>query len=41
MGVERMFSGEIRMNSYFHTPELIVDSVSEVDLDSLIVELEK
>jgi len=41
MGVEKFFLGEVRMNSYFHTPELIVESLEEVNLDELINELEK
>jgi len=40
-GKEVVFVGNVKMNSYFHTPELIVESVEELDLDSLIAELEK
>jgi ssDNA-binding replication factor A large subunit len=39
-GKEIIFIGEVRNNSYFNTPELIVDEVKEVDLDNLIEELE-
>ena len=41
MGAERVFHGNVKMNSYFQTPELIVDSVVEPDLDVLIADLEK
>lgn len=40
-GKEAIFIGDVRMNSYFHTPELIVESIEELDLDALIAELEK
>lgn len=41
MGAEKIFNGEVRMNSYFNNPELIVELVQEPDLDKLIEELEK
>lgn len=41
LGREMIFSGDIRMNSYFNNPEFSVQSVKEVDYDSLIAELEK
>lgn len=41
LGKEMVFSGNVRRNSYFNTPELIIDGVSEVDLDGLIGDLEK
>jgi hypothetical protein len=40
-GKEVILVGNVKMNSYFHTPELIVESVQELDLDNLIAELEK
>jgi len=40
-GKEVVFVGNVKMNSYFHTPELIVESVEELDLDNLIAELER
>lgn len=40
-GKEIIFVGNVKMNSYFHTPELIVERVEEFDLDHLISELEK
>ena len=41
MGLEKIFYGNVKMNSYFHTPELIVESIEEPDLNRLIKELEK
>jgi replication factor A1 len=40
-GKEFVLVGNVKMNSYFHTPELVVESVEELDLDNLIAELEK
>jgi len=40
LGKEKFFSGNVRMNSYFNTPEIIVDSVEEINLPYLIEELE-
>jgi len=40
LGKEMVFSGAVRMNSYFNNPELIVDGVEEVDMDRLIRKLE-
>jgi hypothetical protein len=40
LGKEFIFGGNVRMNSYFHNPELIVDSVKEVDVERLVDELE-
>ena len=40
LGKEFIFGGSVRMNSYFNNPELIVDSVQEVNIDRLINELE-
>ncbi|MBS3084378.1 hypothetical protein J4411_00500 [Candidatus Pacearchaeota archaeon] len=40
LGKELIFGGNVRMNSYFNNQELIVDSVSEVDVERLIDELE-
>jgi len=39
-GKELIFEGNVKMNSYFNNPELIVNSVKEVDLDELIGKLE-
>lgn len=41
LGKEMVFGGNVRQNKFFNTPELIVDSVSPVDLDSVIGNLEK
>lgn len=41
LGKEMVFSGNVRMNSYFNNPELIVNSVEEVNLDHLIGMMEK
>ena len=40
LGKEKFFSGNVRMNAYFNTPELIVDSVEEINLPYLIEDLE-
>ena len=40
MGKEMIFSGNVRMNTYFNNPELIIDSVEEIDLDKLVNSLE-
>jgi ssDNA-binding replication factor A large subunit len=40
LGREVVFSGNVRMNSYFNTPELIVDNIEEIDLDGVIASLE-
>jgi hypothetical protein len=40
LGKEMIFGGNVRMNSYFNNPELIVDSIEEVDLDKEIANLE-
>jgi len=39
-GKELYFYGTLRKNSYFNTPELIVDKVDKIDLDKLIISLE-
>ncbi len=41
LGKEMIFSGNVRNNAFFNTPELIVESVKETDLDKVISELEK
>jgi len=40
LGKEMIFSGNVRNNAFFNTPEFIVNDVREVDLDELIVSLE-
>jgi hypothetical protein len=40
LGKEMIFGGNVRMNSYFNIPELIVDSVEEIDLDKLIEKMQ-
>jgi len=40
LGKEFIFSGTIKMNSYFNTPELIVEKIERVNLDELIKKLE-
>jgi replication factor A1 len=40
LGKEMMFSGNVRMNKFFNTPEFIIDSVKEVDFDKLLESLE-
>jgi replication factor A1 len=41
LGMEMFFSGSIRNNKLFNTPEFIVDSVEEINLDNLVEKLEK
>ena len=41
LGKEMIFSGNVRNNAFFNTPELIVESIKEADLDKVISELEK
>ena len=41
LGKEMVFSGNVRMNTYFNNPELIINEVQEVNLDELITKLEK
>jgi len=36
-----IFKGNVRNNSFFNNPEFIIDSVSDVNLDELIAQLEK
>jgi hypothetical protein len=40
LGKEMVFSGNVRNNSYFNTPELIIDSVKDINIDEIISELE-
>jgi replication factor A1 len=40
MGHEMFFSGNVRNNKIFNTPEFVVDSAEEMNLDLLIKELE-
>ena len=41
LGKEMFFSGNIRNNKFFNNSEFIIDKIEEVDLDSLIKDLEK
>ena len=41
LGKEMIFVGNVRTNTYFNNEEFIVDNVREVDLDDVIVKLEK
>ncbi len=41
LGKEMLFSGNVRINNFFNNPEIIIDSVKEIDADKLISELEK
>ena len=41
LGKEFSFKGNVRMNSFFNTPEFIVEDISEINLDELIAGLEK
>tara|TARA_Y100000310_G_scaffold65417_1_gene60920 strand:- start:17788 stop:18723 length:936 start_codon:yes stop_codon:yes gene_type:complete len=41
LGKEMVFSGVIRVNKFFNNPELTIDSAKEVNVDDLILKLEK
>jgi replication factor A1 len=41
LGKELFFIGDIRNNKFFNNLELIVDKIEEIDLDNLIMDLEK
>lgn len=41
LGKEMIFSGNVRNNAFFNTPELIIESVKEIKLDEVIGSLEK
>lgn len=41
LGKEMVFSGNVRNNAFFNTPELIVEGIKEADLDKVISGLEK
>ena len=41
LGKEMIFSGNVRNNAFFNTPELIIESIKEADLDKVISGLEK
>jgi hypothetical protein len=40
LGKEMFFSGSVRNNKFFNRPEFIVEEAKELDLDSLIKEME-
>ncbi len=41
LGREMVFSGNVRKNNYFNNEEFIVDSLKVLDLDNILVNLEK
>jgi ssDNA-binding replication factor A large subunit len=41
LGKEMSFTGDVRMNKFFNTPEFIIEDVREIDLDFLIQKLEQ
>ena len=41
LGREMIFTGNVRNNTYFNTPEFIIEDVKEAELDSIISELEE
>ena len=40
LGKEMIFSGNVRNNAFFNTPEFIINDVSEVNIDEVIMRLE-
>lgn len=41
LGKEFMFKGNVKMNNYFNNPELVIEEISEPDMDGVIATLEK
>ena len=41
LGKEMIFSGNVRNNAFFNQPEFIINGVEQINVDSLIKELEK
>lgn len=41
LGKEMLFTGNVRNNSFFNTPELIIEDLKEVAPEELISELER
>jgi ssDNA-binding replication factor A large subunit len=41
LGKEMIFSGDVRLNKFFNTPEFIVESVKEPDVDEVLKSLEE
>ena len=41
LGKEMVFSGNVRNNAFFNTPEFIVNDLKDVDIDLVIAGLEK
>lgn len=41
LGKEMVFSGNVRKNNFFNNEEFIIDSLKDVNIDELIVQLEK
>ena len=41
LGKEMVFSGNVRNNAFFNTPELIIEGIKEADLEKVISGLEK
>lgn len=41
LGKEMIFSGTVRNNKIFNTPEFVIDGVEEINLDELMEQLEK
>jgi len=41
LGKEMLFSGNVRNNKFFNNLELIIDGIEKIDLDNLIIHLEK
>ena len=41
LGKEMIFSGSVRMNKFFNNIELVIDEFKEINIDDLILSLEK
>ena len=40
IGKEMIFSGDVKMNKFFNTPEFIIEKAEEIDLDKVLKKLE-
>ena len=40
IGKEMIFSGDVKMNKFFNTPEFVIEKAEEIDLDKVLKKLE-
>ncbi len=41
LGKEMFFHGTVKNNKFFNNPELVIDTIEEIEVDNLLVQLEK